>query len=145
VLGAVVWQFALRQYAPGPVREEHGEFVASGTLARALSGQLVAEQNPSGAVQIGVSFRSRRGDYCRTFHLSGSLASAGLACHDNDAWEVQVLAHDEASEVASGQYRQAASALPPAALHAVDGLIAGDPLDSAAEARARAQGWQGKP
>lgn len=145
VLGALVWQFVLRQYAPGPVREEHGEIVASGTLAGALSGQLVAEQNPSGAVQIGVSFRSRRGNYCRTFRLSGSLASAGLACHDNDAWEVQVLAHDEASEAASGQYRQAASALPPAVLHAVEGLIAGDPLDSAAEARARAQGWQRKP
>jgi hypothetical protein len=145
VLGALVWQFALRQYAPGPLREDHGEIVASGALAGALSGQLVAEQNPSGAVQIGVSFRSRRGDYCRTFHLSGSLASAGLACHDNDAWKVQVLAHDEGSAVASGPYRQAASALPPTVLRAVDAMIAGDPLDSAAETQARAKGWQGSP
>ncbi len=145
VLGALVWQFTLRQYRPGPLSESHGEFVASGALASALSGQLAVGQNPSGAIQIGVSFRSRRGDYCRTFHLSGSLATAGLACHDDDAWKVQVLAHDEASELPSGQYRQAASALPPVVLRAVDAMISGDPLDSTAEAQARAEGWQGKP
>lgn len=145
LLGALIWQFTVRQYAPGPLSAEHGELVASGALARALSGQLTAEQNPAGNVQIGVSFRSRRGEFCRTFHLSGSLATAGLACHDNDAWKMQVLAHDEASGVTSGQYRQAASALPPSILSAVDGMISGDPLDAAAEVQARAGGWQGKP
>lgn len=145
VLGALVWQFASRLYAPGSLSENHGEFVASGALARALSGQLAAEQNPSGAVQVGLSFRSRRGEYCRTFHLRGSLASAGLACHEDDDWKVQVLAHEDASEVATGQYRQAASSLPAGILRAVDDMIAGDPLDSTAEARARAGGWRGKP
>jgi hypothetical protein len=145
LLGALVWQFASRLYAPGSVSENHGEFVASGALARALSGQLAAQQNPSGPVQIGVSFRSRQGDYCRTFRLRGSVASAGLACHRDEAWKVQVLARDEAAQVATGQYRQAASALPPAILHAVDEVIAGDPLDAAAEAQARAGGWRGRP
>jgi len=108
VLGALVWQFASRLYAPGPLSESHGEFVASGALARALSGQLSAQQNPS-------------------------------------AWKVQVLAHDEVPQVATGQYRQAASSLPPTVLRAVDELIAGDPLDAAAEAQARAAGWHGGP
>ena len=145
VLGALLWQFALRLYAPGPLSESHGRFVASGALARALSGQLSAEQDPSGTVQVGVSFRSRQGDYCRTFRLRGSVASAGLACHDQNDWQVQVLAHDETSEVATGQYRQAASSLPPAVVRAVDDMIAGDPLDSVAEAQARAGGWRGRP
>jgi hypothetical protein len=145
VLGALVWQFATRLYAPGPLREHQGEFVAAGTLARALSGQLTAEQDPAGPVQIGVSFRSRQGDYCRSFRLRGSLASAGLACHVNDAWKVQVLAHDDASQVATGQYRQAASALPPAVLHAVDDMIAGEPLDASSEAQARASSWRKRP
>jgi hypothetical protein len=145
VLGALVWQFASRLYAPGPLSESHGEFVASGALARALSGQLSAQQNPSDNVQIGLSFRSRRGTFCRTFQLQGSLATAGLACQDNAAWKVQVLAHDEVPQVATGQYRQAASSLPPTVLRAVDELIAGDPLDAAAEAQARAAGWHGGP
>jgi hypothetical protein len=144
LLGALAWQFAARLYAPGPLSEEHGEFVASGALAGALSGQLSGQQNPSAAVQVGVSFRSRQGDYCRTFRLRGSLASGGMACHVNDAWKVWVLAHDDAPETA-GQYRQAASALPPAVLRAVEDMIAGEPLDAAAEAQARAAGWRGRP
>ena len=145
VLGALVWQFAARLYAPGPLSESHGEFVASGALARALSRQLAAQQNPSDSVQIGLSFRSRRGNFCRTFHLQGSLATAGLACHDNDAWKVQVLAHDEVSQAGTGQYRQAASPLPPTVLRAVDEMIAGEPLDAVAEAQARAAGWPAGP
>jgi hypothetical protein len=144
VLGALLWQFASRRYAPEPISASHGEFVASGALARALTGQLSAQQIPSDAVQLGVSFRSRQGDYCRTFRLHGSLASAGLACQENDAWKVQVLVHD-ASEVPTGQYRQAASSLPPAVLRAIDDMMAGEPLDAAAEAQARAGGWRGKP
>ena len=144
LLGVLAWQFGSRLYAPASLREQRGELIASGALARALSGQLSAAQNPSAAVRIGVSFRSRQGDYCRTFRLQGSLASGGLACHVDDEWKVQVLAHDDASEQ-TGQYRQAASPVPPAVLRAVDDLIAGDPLDAAAEAQARAGGWRGKP
>jgi hypothetical protein len=146
VLGALLWQFAARLYAPGLLSENHGGFVASGALARALSGQLSAEQSPSGTVQVGVSFRSRQGDYCRTFRLRGArAATAGLACRDNTDWRVQALAHDETSPVTTGQYRQAASSLPPAVVRAVDDMIAGDPLDAVAEAQARAAGWRGRP
>jgi len=144
VLGALVWHFASRQYLAGPFTEQHGVLAASGPLARALSEQLASQQESSAAVQIGVSFRSKTGEYCRTFRLQGSDGAAGLACHEQSGWTVQVLAHPEGSASPQGQYRQAASALPATVLRAVDDAIAGDPLDAAAEERARASRWQVK-
>jgi hypothetical protein len=144
VLGALVWHFASRQYLAGPFTEQHGVLAASGPLARALSEQLASQQESSAAVQIGVSFRSKTGKYCRTFRLQGSDGAAGLACHEQSGWTVQVLAHPEGSASPQGQYRQAASALPATVLRAVDDAIAGDPLDAAAEERARASRWQVK-
>jgi hypothetical protein len=144
VLGALVWQFAMRLNFSGPLTANQGEFVASGALERALNGQLAADQEQSAAVQVGVSFISRQGSYCRTFRLRGSANAAGLACHENQGWTVQVLAHEPGSQP-QGQYRQAASDLAPAVVRAVADAIAGDPLDAPAEARARASGWQTMP
>ena len=111
VLGALLWQLASRMYPTVPITVSKGELVAAGNLARALDSRLVSQQTASDPVQIGLSFRSRQGAYCRTFQLR-ETAAAGLACHANDDWKVQVLAR-EATTVQS-QYRQAASALPPA-------------------------------
>jgi hypothetical protein len=144
VLGAVVWQVAMRLNSAGPITVNQGEVVASAELGSALNGQLAADQKQSAAVQIGVSFLSKQGAYCRTFRLRGSAAAAGLACHENQGWTVQVLAPESGSQ-AQGQYRQAASDMPPAVLQAVTEAIAGDPLDAAAEAQARTRGWQAKP
>jgi anti-sigma factor RsiW len=144
VLGALVWHFTMRLNSSGPITANQGEFVASGALEKARNGQLAADQEQSAAVQIGVSFISRQGPYCRTFRLRGSAAAAGLACHENQGWTVQVLAREPAAP-AQGQYRQAASDMAPAVLRAVTDSIAGDPLDAAAEAQARASGWQAKP
>ncbi len=143
VLGALVWQFGSRQYLSGPVVDRNGELIASGVLARALSSQLAAEQAPSTPVQIGVSFLSKGGDYCRTFQLRGAAAVAGLACQRDAQWQLEVLTHAPGTP-ASPQYRQAASALPPAVLQAVSDSIAGEPLDAAAEDRARAQAWRAR-
>jgi hypothetical protein len=145
VLGALVWQFTGRLYYSGPISESHGQLVAAGALAQALTGQLAAQQDASAAAQIGISFRSKRGDYCRTFLLRDTTGAAGLACRQNDQWTVQVLAHTDAPIQSPGQYRQAASSVPPAVLRAVDDSIAGEPLDSVAESQARADGWRAKP
>jgi anti-sigma factor RsiW len=145
VLGALVWQFTGRQYLSGPITENHGQLVAAGALAQALTGQLAAQQDASAATQIGISFRSKRGDYCRTFLLRDATSAAGLACRQNNQWTVQVLAQADAPMRSPGQYRQAASSVPPAVLRAVDDSIAGEPLDSVAETQARATGWQAKP
>jgi anti-sigma factor RsiW len=139
VLGALLWQFASRLYPTGPITESKGELVASGALARALNGRLAHEQTSTDSVQIGISFRSRQGAYCRTFQLRDT-AAAGLACHGSDDWRVQVFAREAAT--AQSQYRQAASALPPVVLTAVQESIAGEPLDASAEAQARAGGWR---
>jgi anti-sigma factor RsiW len=145
VLGALVWQFAGRQYLSGPITEIHGQLVASGALAQALTGQLAGQQDASAATQIGISFRSKRGDYCRTFQLRDATGAAGLACRQNNQWAVQVLAHTDAPMQLPNQYRQAASSVPPIVLRAVEDSIAGEPLDSLAETQARAAGWQAKP
>ena len=65
--------------------------VARGQLAQALSNQLAAEQSQSSAVEIGVSFRAKSGDYCRTFALSGAVSPSGLACLHGEEWQVQTL------------------------------------------------------
>ena len=142
-LGALAWHFASRLNSAAPLTANHGELVASGALERALDGQLAADQTPAAAVQMGVSFRSRQGSYCRTFRLRDTTAAAGLACRERDAWTVQILVHD-APAAAQGEYRQAASAMPATVLRAVEDSIAGEPLDSADEAAARADGWRPK-
>lgn len=143
VLGALVWQLAARQYLSGPVIDHNGELVAAGVLARALNVQLAAEQSSSTAVQIGVSFVSKGGDYCRTFRLRAATGVAGLACQQDAQWKLEVLTRAAATP-AVPQYRQAGSALPPAVLQAVSDSIAGEPLDAAAETRARARAWRAR-
>ncbi|HTV78248.1 MAG TPA: zf-HC2 domain-containing protein [Steroidobacteraceae bacterium] len=142
VLGALLWQFGARALLSGPVIDRNGELLAAGSLARALSNQLAAGQSPSTPVQMGVSFLSRAGDYCRTFRLRGTEGIAGLACRQQSEWRLQVLAHT--ADTPASQYRQAASALPPAVLQAVTDSIAGEPLDAADEERALAHAWRAK-
>jgi hypothetical protein len=143
-LGSGVLLGALLLRAPGgaPLLIAHdGRLEAGGFLARALSDQLASSQPESAPVEIGVSFRARGGDYCRSFVLRRGSALAGLACHDPAAWRVVALAQSEAAPAASGAYRAAASALPPAVAHTLDALIVGEPLDARAEAAAREHGW----
>jgi hypothetical protein len=121
-------------------RSAGGALVARGQLARALSNQLAAEQSPSSAVQIGVSFRARSGDYCRTFALSGAVSPSGLACRHGAEWQVQALTQ-EAGTVSGPEYRTAGSAMSATIMKSVEGQIAGEPLDQAGEAAARRQDW----
>lgn len=117
-----------------------GEVVAEGALSRALSGQLAANQTARAPVQIGVSFRSKAGDYCRTFSFRDSNELAGMACRQGADWRVQALARGET--VTNGAYRQAGSALPKAVWQAVEEIISGDPLDAQGEAEAKSKGWR---
>lgn len=131
----------LRPSAPqAPLETSGGRVLASGTLARALSQQLASAQPRSAPVAIGVSFRARSGGYCRTFVLHETHSLAGLACREGPAWAVMALAQSEARG-SGGGYTQAGSTLPPAVSRTLDELIAGEPLDAAGEAAARAHGW----
>jgi hypothetical protein len=119
----------------GHLVSEHGTLVARAGLARALTTQLAAD---GGAVKVGLTFRDAGGGYCRTF-LSRADRLAGLACRRDGRWVVQTVS--AWAPQAAPQYRTAASETPPAVLAAVDGVIAGAPLDAAAERAARNAGW----
>ncbi len=67
-----------------------GGLVAHGQLARSLSEQVAAEQSRGSAVQIGVSFLAKSGEYCRTFALSGAASPSGLACRHGGEWQVRL-------------------------------------------------------
>ena len=139
-LGAVLGPLVLRAPADAPVVTRDGQVLAGGLLARALDEQLAAAQPAGAPVRVGVSFRARSGAYCRTFTLEQREALAGLACREPQAWRLEALARSTRAS-ASGAYQPAGSALPPAVARTLDELIAGEPLDAAAESAARARGW----
>ncbi|MDB6162212.1 MAG: hypothetical protein JWO04_5918 [Gammaproteobacteria bacterium] len=143
VLGALVWHFGTGWYSSGPVIERDGQLLAAGALDKALSNQLASAQPAQTPVQIGVSFRSKDGNYCRTFQLREHTSLAGLACRDQDKWRLEALAQGEGSPGAHSDFRPAGSALPPAIAQAVDQEIDGEPLNAEAEARARTNQWRG--
>jgi hypothetical protein len=143
VLGALVWHFGTDWYSSGPITQREGQLLASGALDRALSGQLASEQPSQAPVQIGVSFRSKGGSYCRTFQVREHANLAGLACRERDKWRLEALAQSEAASAgAQSDFRPAGSALPPSIAEAVDQAIDGEPLDAAAEAHARTNQWR---
>jgi anti-sigma factor RsiW len=148
-LGAgAVLSFLFMHYSDvQPITSRNGRLFANGALAQALSDQLAGTQSATAAgsprtpVQIGVSFRDKSGDYCRTFALSDASALAGLACHSGGGWRVEVLARGEHGADAAAQYRPAASSMPKPILESVEDRIAGEPLDARGEAAAKDRGW----
>jgi hypothetical protein len=141
-VGALVAPLLWREGAGGSLTVQRGQVVATGTLARALSEQLASNQATDAPVGIGVSFVSRNGGYCRTFVLREQSAFAGVACREQEQWRLEALAATTPSLAAPGQYRPAASPLPPAVAHTLEELIVGEPLDASAESAARARGWR---
>ena len=152
MVGVIVGQVFLHMPGAGaPVVSRNGQVLANGALAQALSDQLVSTQAPDARVKIGVSFKSKAGDYCRTFTMYVSSTLAGLACRDHDDWRVKVLAQNPQSEsnsasanangAGNGTYRQAGTEMPRSILQAVEDNIAGDPLDAHAEVSARDSKW----
>lgn len=121
------------------------EAVATGALDTALTSRLAADP-ANGGPRVGLSFRSRSGEYCRTFTMAGAASvRAGLACRSGDdgRWKVRVLESVDLESTPSGGMRPASSAaLPESVRRAVDAAIAGEALDAAAEEAARDQGWR---
>lgn len=124
--------------AQGPLASHDGVLVAQGGLAKALSTQLAADAGP---VKVGLTFRTTEGGYCRTFASSVDRL-AGVACREGGRWTARAVS--AWTPPAATAYRTAGSDTPPAVLAAVDGLIAGAPLDAAAERAARDSGWSAR-
>jgi hypothetical protein len=151
VLGVL---FGMRALAPSAVPSAGGTLAlatgANGTITAQGPLREALEQRIGGGgdktlsdVAVGLSFRDRAQQYCRTFSLAG--ASSGIACKQDDGWVVASLSHDataSSTPVAAGNYRTAASPYSPALLQAVDALRVGDTLDAVAESAARAKGWK---
>lgn len=141
VIGIIIGQAMLHGSGSTTVISRDGQLLASGVLAHALTTQLASAQTDQNPVQIGVSFKSKAGDYCRTFTLHESTTLTGLACRQHDDWRVQVLTQRTPAAQSGGVYRQAGSEIPKSVLQSVDENIAGDPLDAHAEAAARDKSW----
>jgi hypothetical protein len=115
-----------------PVAAHEGALVAQGRLASALDTQLASTQPSDAPIRIGLTFRSTEGSICRTFD---GRQLQGIACHDNDRWNLVRAAAGERS----GTYRQASS---DTLANAAQMMMSGIPFSAAAEASARNKGWQ---
>jgi hypothetical protein len=130
-----------RVFAPGGaglMDSSGGALVARGELAQALERQLTGNEEVSRVVSIGLTFRTSGGGYCRHFALRDAQ-TAGLACREGGEWRIPVTA---ATQISRGDHAQAAGAIPPAILAAIEARIAGEPLDADGEASAARSGWQ---
>jgi hypothetical protein len=136
-LGFLAWHGPNALIGPG----SGGGLAANAALAEALSTQLSDDRSPARVAVTGLSFRSKSGDYCRTFSLTGTDASSGLACRDGKEWKIKALAEPPRAATNSANFRMAASEDSPAIRAAVEASIDGEPLDHAGEIAARQAGW----
>jgi len=111
--------------------------LADAALVRVLDTRVTADGADEQGRSVGLTFRDADHRWCRTFQ-SGQAGVAGLACREADVWRLRALAP---FQPASDDLRTASADLPAAVLAAVDAVLAEDPLDAAAEARARDAGW----
>lgn len=110
---------------------------ARGALAQALDTRLASAGDQAGGTHIGITFRNRLGQICRTFAQTGQ---AGVACRQEDHWMIPVLAATPREP--SGAYQMAGSSLPDLVRQAVSASIAGEPFNAKAEQAARTNGWR---
>ena len=112
--------------------------VAHGELARALDTQLASEQRGEEPVLIGLTFKARDGNYCRSFVLRATKTT-GLACRAGPDWQVPVT---DTSVIPPGEMQQASSVVAPAILRAIEARGVGVALDADAEKSAQLSGWK---
>jgi hypothetical protein len=144
VIGLLIGALAQRMSTPSSLTEfRDGSLQARGPLAQALNEQLASSPPGSALVRVGLTFKEHSGNFCRTFVLGSSRPLAGLACREQEHWQVlNLVSTDGSNVVVNGQnLRPAFSSLPAALLQAVNERISGDPLSASAEAKARSSGW----
>lgn len=125
----------LRLPGTAQFRSDGSGLYAAASLEQALDAQL-ASAPATDDVRIGLTFRDRAGDICRSFTARGS---AGLACRYGNRWNVRGLF--DAPEAQPGDYRMA-SGTDPNLASLIDSSIAGEPLDERQEKAAQQNGWR---
>ena len=142
LIGVLVGLIVARLSWSGSLIElRSGTMVARGVLATTLDQQLADAVPLAASIRVGLSFRAKSGNYCRTFTTSGAGLSAGLACREARQWQI-LTAVEAVPRGATSQYRMASSTLPPLLLQAVRENMRGEPLDAQAERNARSSGWR---
>jgi hypothetical protein len=116
-----------------------GRVVAGGALAQALSEQLSSQDGID--IDIGLSFRSRSGEYCRTFGARATNPVVGFACREAESWRVDMLSTAPRAQ-AGGGYRMASTQLPAPVVQAIAERMQGEALDADEEAIARQRRWR---
>lgn len=130
VASLVAGLFIGRVDQPTGVRDRADALALAPPLTHALDTQA---SGAAGPVRVALSFRARDGVYCRSFnakHLDG------VACRTGDGWTLRYAAPGSGQ---GGDYAQAGSDT--ARASAIAAMIAGEPLDAAAERAARDRGW----
>lgn len=116
-----------------------GRVVAGGALAQALSEQLSSQDGTQ--IDIGLTFRSKSGEYCRTFGAHAPNPVVGFACRDAETWRVDMLSTAPRAQT-SGAYRMASTQLPAPVVQAIAERMQGEALDADEEAIARQRRWR---
>jgi hypothetical protein len=116
-----------------------GRVIAGGALAQALSEQLSSQDGSS--VDIGLSFRAKSGEYCRTFGARAANVVVGFACRDAEVWRIDMLSTAPRTD-SGGGYRMASTQLPAPIVQAIAARMQGDALDVDEEAIARQRRWR---
>ncbi len=117
--------------------DRNGELIARSALARSLEDDLSG--TPMDArVRVGISFKSKSGDYCRAFDAD---RMSGFACKHGEQWRVAAL--DAHANAATAEYRTAGSTFSPAILQAIEAAKDGDALDRSSEQSLRSRHWNG--
>jgi hypothetical protein len=137
LLGVLLSWRLLGPAGSGLIEAGQDGLLARGELARALENQLASEQRGDEPVLIGLTFRARDGNYCRSFVLRAAQTS-GLACRVGSDWQIPAT---DSSGMPQGQMHQASSAMPPAILRAIESRMDGAALDAEAEQNAKLSGW----
>lgn len=138
IAGIVIGVYALNFTSKQFISEQGGALIAQGRLDEALTTQL-AGAGEVASIKLGISFRNRDGEYCRSFSLHEGRPIAGLACRQADRWRVQILSETGND---SSEFRQAGSAIPAPVLAFIEQQISGEPLDADAEVTAQRSGWK---
>jgi hypothetical protein len=121
------------------VAESDGRVVAGGALAQALSEQLSSQDGTE--IDIGLTFRTQSGEYCRTFGARAANPVVGFACRDSETWRIDMLSTAPRAE-AGGSYRMASTQLPAPIVQAIAQRMQGEALDADEEAVARQRRWR---
>jgi hypothetical protein len=130
------WRFFGSSGSSPMVAGEDG-LLARGELAVALDRQLASEQTGDEPILIGLTFKARDGNYCRSFVMR-SANTAGLACRAGSEWRIPA---SESAAVHEGGMQQAGSALPPSILRIIESRMDGAALDAEAEKAAQSGAW----